>query len=185
MREIADLLCRFLLCCKGKMRVIYVKHLLLSISIWLIVNTKVLIFHAELGLLFFQVLLWLLSYICWSWHDLPIHCECVCSARRYPLMGCNVASHCQEEGELVPSWRRRLKSTWTAGLQGKHSSSYSWSSFAKAISLSVALTEHRFFFTKKCLLVPCYCRFLFPLLWFLGMVYTTSLRCCSALLRAS
>ena len=57
MREIADLLCRFLLCCKGKMVVIYVKHLLLSISIWLIVNTKVLISHAELGLLFFQVLL--------------------------------------------------------------------------------------------------------------------------------
>lgn len=34
--------------------VICVKHLLLSISIWLTVNIKVLVSHAELGLLFFR-----------------------------------------------------------------------------------------------------------------------------------
>lgn len=62
--------------------------------------------HISLNMLlnrssFCKVLLWLLSYLCWSWNDLPTYCQRICSPGRHPLMGNNVASHSQEKGYLV------------------------------------------------------------------------------------
>lgn len=68
-----------------------------------------------------QVLLRFLSYLCWSWDDLPAHCERVCSTGRHTFLGNNVASHSQQEGKLVLGQSLRKQSSWTAGLQGKDS----------------------------------------------------------------
>jgi len=50
---------------------------------------------------------------------MPAHCERVCSTGRHTFLGNNVASHSQQEGELVPSQSLRKQSSWTARLQGK------------------------------------------------------------------
>jgi hypothetical protein len=105
-------------------------------------------------LIVFQVLLWLPSYICWSCHDLPILYECVSAVGWYPFLGYNVASHCKEDGSLYSAH------IWYSSLRGQAYRvnihlTYGFVIFCQVISLWVTLTQHQF---------------LFPLLWFLGML---------------